>query len=266
MHPRLLRLALMASAVSMAIPIASAFGAAFQNGSFETGTSVTDANGVAGQQGTTATGWTLTGNVINIAQSADVPGANSHYMVGTTNGTHAMQMNAGNTTANATISQTFDVTGFAVYSCSFDYGKFGDASHAAGNAIIKVTITGGTITQNTMANTTTAGHSAAGTFAYVNANNVTVTDTSGVLTTSPNNSYALLTAAEIYQTYSFKFTVQGNPGTATITFTDQSDTAGVGFDAGLDNVNVAFFATPEPASLSALALGASALLIRRRRR
>lgn len=144
---------------------------------------------------------------------------------GTTDGAVAAIFNAGNTTPNGEVMQTFATTVGREYRVEFDFGKF-----AVGAGTARVTV------------------DAFNAFDFTNLTSFIASDTTGA------NS-------NIFERYSFTFFAQDE--FTTLRFTDTSIGTN-SFDAVLDRVSVVMI-IPEPATATLGILGLAGLMIRRRR-
>ena len=193
------------------------------NGSFET-------NG--GDNSSTAPPWVVSGN------------ASFQMDQGVTDGSFAAAFNAGGTTPNGVLSQTFATIALQVYTVTFDWGNYGENATqqlqievkdgTSGSELITpgsgmvTTISDATIIQNTSVfqiqdNT--------GQFPAING-------------AAPKGEFSL---------FSFTFTAQSS--TSTIIFTDMA-VGGFNSDGMLDNLQV----VPEPSTWALMGLGAAMLV------
>lgn len=195
--------------------------AVFTNGSFEI-------NG--GPFSMTAPPWIVSGNL------------DFQNDQGATDGTFAAVFNAGQSTPNGVLSQTFDTIALQVYTVTFDWGTvFADLMQRLqievrngatqlinpGSGMV-TTISGATIIQNT--------------------NIFQIEDSTGAPPTNgpaPNAEFSL---------FSFTFTAQSS--SSTIIFTDISPGAALNSDHVLDNVRL----VPEPSTFAMIAVGGAILL------
>jgi hypothetical protein len=199
------------------------------NGSYET-------NG--GENSTTAPPWVVTGHTS--LQNDE----------GATDGSFAVALNAGESTPNGVISQTFDTIALQVYTVTFDWGNFG--ADATQRLQIEVKdgatelITSGSGTVSTVSDATI----------IQNTSILQIEDGTGqspaLNGAAPNGEFSL---------FSFTFTAQSS--SSTITFTDIALST-TNSDSMLDNIVV----VPEPSTWVMMGVGAIifAGLMRFRRR
>jgi hypothetical protein len=230
MRAGVLAVAVLASAGQFAVA------APFTNGSFEVGTPGTPNS--APTTGT-ATGWTLTGNLVvqhvtGILFSND-PDNNPNYYLGASNGVRAIAFNDGGAVAvgGGTLSQTFDVTPGTTYSVSFDYGTYGSV---AGGFVggLTASVTGGSPLFSQ-----------------------TYTDATGT-------PYGLATINQTFDNVA-TFTFVADSTSAVLSFVDASTGNANPADIGLDNVSVSAVVVPEPASIGLIGMAGAVLIARRRR-
>ena len=199
-----------------------ASGAAFQNGSFESG----------------STGYTTTGNVaLGTFGSSE----------GTTSGTQSAIFNLGQTLPNAVVSQTFDTTGLQVYRVAFDFGNYGvDTGIPIQDQELQIEVrNGGTTTELITLGTGTVSSTSGGTITQ-NTNILKIQDS----TIAPA-SIGLAAPTGEFSAFTFQFTALS--GSSTIVITDISTGIGADSDAVLDNIRIS--AVPEPGTWASMVGG-----------
>jgi hypothetical protein len=215
---------LLAGAIGFSWGLSARAQSVIVNGSFET-------NG--GDNSSTAPPWVVAGN------------ASFQMDQGVTDGSFAAAFNAGGSTPNGVLSQTFNTIALQVYTVTFDWGNYGaDATQqlqievkdgTSGSELITpgsgmvTTISGATIIQNT---NVFQIQDSTGQFPAING-------------AAPNGEFSL---------FSFTFTAQSS-GSSTIIFTDIA-LGTVNSDSMLDNIQV----VPEPSTWAMMGVGAMMLL------